>query len=443
MTPATEQRYRRHLCALEPQWAAALEAEGFDAVLVAAGAPRNYLFDDDAPFFRPNPHFALWVPHPHCEQALLLHAPGRRPRLFFHESDGYWHLPQQAPDWAGACFDLAVYADVDALREAARTTAARLGAVACIGEDPAFAGCLANPTGLLDRLHYQRAYKTDFEIACIREATQAGVAGHLAARDAFHSGASEYGILRAFLAASAQTEADLPYACIVAQNEHAATLHYQYYDRAPPAERRSFLIDAGARRYGYASDITRTYTATPGNAFGDLIGALDAAQRELIETIRPGIGYLDLHLGMHRRLCQLLVESGLVRCTAEAAFELGISRAFFPHGLGHLLGLQVHDVGGHLAGPDGALSPPPPEYPALRLTRTTAPDMVFTVEPGLYFIPGLLDELRSGDAASAIDWPAVESLLPCGGIRVEDNVLVTETGSQNLTREAFAAAGAT
>ena len=440
MNPASEQRYRRHLEALAPQWSAALEAGNFDAVMVAAGAPRNYLFDDNAPVFRPNPHFALWFPDGRCEHALLLLAPGERPRLFFLQPADYWHLPQQAPDWAATYFDLAVFSEVEALRAAARGAAANLGDLACIGEDPAFDGYVTNPPRLVDRLHYQRSRKTEFEIDCIRGATESGVAGHLAARDAFFSGASELGILRAYLAASGQTEAELPYACIIAQNEHAATLHYQYYDRAPPAARHSFLIDAGARRRGYASDITRTYTATEGDDFGNLIDALDATQQALIETIRPGIGYLALHVDMHRRLCDLLVEFNLVRCTAEAAFDLGISRTFLPHGLGHLLGLQVHDVGGLQAGPDGEPSPPPSEYAALRLTRNTAAGMVFTVEPGLYLIPMLLDELRSSDAGAEVNWSAVESLAPCGGIRVEDNVLVTETGTRNFTREAFAAA---
>ena len=422
------------------QWRAALQAADYDAALVAAGAPRNYLFDDQAPTFRPNPHFALWFPHEQCEHALLLIVPDKRPQVFFHQPADYWYLPQQAPGWAAVHFDIAVYPDANALRKDALRAAAGLGRIACIGEDPAFCGHAENPPKLVDRLHFQRAHKSDFEIDCIRQATDAGVAGHLAAREAFKSGASELGILRAFLAASGQTEAGLPYPCIVAQNEHAAVLHYQHYDSAPPSPRRSFLIDAGARKRGYASDITRTYTANDGDVFGELVDALDAAQRALIGTIRPGMDYLDLHIDMHRRLCDLLAEFNLVRCTAEAAFELGLSRTFLPHGLGHLLGLQVHDVAGNQVSADGELSPPPPEYAALRLTRQVQPRMVFTIEPGFYLIPMLLDELRASDCAAEINWPAVESLLPCGGVRIEDNILVTETGTRNLTREAFAAA---
>ena len=120
-----------------------------------------------------------------------------------------------------------------------------------------------------------------------------------------------------------------------------------------------------------------------------------AEQRALIEGIQPGIAYLDLHVDMHKRLCALLVAFGLVHCSAEAAFDLGISRTFLPHGLGHLLGLQVHDVAGHQINSAGDQLPPPDEYPSLRLTRTTQPGMVFTIEPGLYLIPMLLDRLRS------------------------------------------------
>ena len=439
MDAALQKQYQIHLDTLAPQWAGALQAEGFDAVMVAAGASRNYLFDDQGPVFRPNPHFALWFPHEHSENGILIYEPGKRPRLFFHQPSDYWYLPQQAPEWAQAHFHLTTHRSTESLARAARTEAGRLGRVAWIGEAAGCADFPTNPPGLIDRLHYQRACKSDFEIACMRLATQAGVAGHVAARDAFRRGAGERDILRAYLAASGHTEAELPYPCIIAQNEHAAVLHYQHYDAAPPERLHSFLIDAGAQRHGYACDITRTHAADERSVFGSLIKALDGAQQALIETIEPGVGYLDLHVGMHRRLSELLAEFDLVKCGPEAAFELGISQTFLPHGLGHLLGLQVHDVAGHQVSASGEESLPPAEYGALRLTRRVEPRMVFTVEPGLYFIPMLLGALRDSPAGAEVNWSAVEALLPCGGIRVEDNVLVTATGASNLTREAFAA----
>jgi Xaa-Pro dipeptidase len=140
-------------------------------------------------------------------------------------------------------------------------------------------------------------------------------------------------------------------------------------------------------------------------------------------------------------VAQVLADHRLVRCTAESAFDAGITRTFLPHGVGHLIGLQTHDVGGQQASPEGGLRPPPEAYPTLRLTRDVEAEQVFTIEPGLYFIPMLLEEARHGPAGQDIDWPRVEALAPCGGIRIEDNVVATADGVRNLTREAFARHG--
>ena len=109
-------------------------------------------------------------------------------------------------------------------------------------------------------------------------------------------------------------------------------------------------------------------------------------------------------------------------------------RTLLPHGLGHFLGLQVHDVAGHQAAPEGGTKEPPARHPFLRTTRTIEEGQVFTIEPGLYFIPMLLREHRAGDTAACFDWDLVDRLTPCGGIRIEDNVLVTADGHRNLTR---------
>ena len=109
-------------------------------------------------------------------------------------------------------------------------------------------------------------------------------------------------------------------------------------------------------------------------------------------------------------------------------------RVFFPHGLGHFLGLQVHDVGGRQSAPAGGITPPPAEYPSLRTTRTLEPGHVVTIEPGVYFIDLLLEPLRGTPAGADIDWTLVERLRPLGGVRIEDDVLVTDDGHRNLTR---------
>jgi Xaa-Pro dipeptidase len=276
----------------------------------------------------------------------------------------------------------------------------------------------------------------------MREATVKAVRGHVAAREAFRAGESEFQINLAYLGACGQLPAELPYQNIVALNEHAGVLHYQHYDPVPPATRHSFLIDAGGSQHGYASDITRTYAADSGTAesglFAELIERMDAAQQSLIETMASGTPYLDLHIDMHRRLAGILAETKLVTCSAEEAFESGLTETFLPHGLGHLIGLQTHDVGGQQLGPEGGMAPPPDNYPALRLTRTLEDRMPVTIEPGLYFVPQLLEAAFEGPSGAHLNQALIESLLPCGGIRIEDNVYLEDGVLVNMTRDAFA-----
>ena len=432
--------YARHLASVSTVWRDAMEAADTDAVVVPAGSADFYFQDDIAPPFRPNPNFAQWVPDDGMENAVLVYRPGEKPRLFFHRQADYWYLPAAVPEWAEEIFQVEVGNDSGALAAAAMDHAARAGRVAYIGPPDGIQGdgerAAVNPEALVARLQHARACKTDFELQAMRHATEIGVRGHLAARAAYFDGASELDIHLSYLSASRQTDADLPYPNIIAQNTHAGVLHYQHRDPRPPSQRRSFLIDAGGRHLGYASDITRTHSAER-DAFAELIEALDEKQQALIADIRPGMSYVALHERMHYSIGELLARFGLVRCEADTAFETGITDVFFPHGLGHLLGLQTHDVGGWLAAADGRVSPPPKRYPALRLTRRLEARQVFTIEPGIYFIPQLLGLAAEGRQAREVVWPRVESFLPCGGIRIEDNVLVTEDGFENLTRPAF------
>jgi Xaa-Pro dipeptidase len=433
--------FANHLESVGAHWQSSLGHAGFDAAIVTAGEPVNNFLDDQAPPTKLNPHFLQWCPDPTAIGSALLIRPGERPILFFLRPDDYWHQPPEIPRWAEA-FEVQVFSDRAPLLNAARQAALRAGNhVALIGSSGQDALTEigqedVNPAALLDHLHFSRAEKTPFELQAMRSATAKAVRGHLAAREAFDAGSSEFQINLAYLGACGQLPAELPYQNIVALNEHAGVLHYQHYDAMPPAEPRSFLIDAGASHHGYASDITRTYAAGPG-LFAELVERMDAAQLALIETMAAGTPYLDLHVDMHRRLAAILTEANLLTCSAEEAFEAGLTEAFLPHGLGHLIGLQTHDVGGQQTGPEGGLTPPPDNYPALRLTRTLNDRMPVTIEPGLYFIPQLLRAAADGPAGGHLNQPLIESLLPCGGIRIEDNVYLENGALVNMTRDAF------
>jgi Xaa-Pro dipeptidase len=415
----------------------ALSAEGYGSLVVHSGFSRNAFLDDQAYPFRPNPHFAWAVPVTDAPDCLLLWEPGRRPRLLFVSPADFWHLPPRLPEgaWLEA-FDVEQHADAAAAWAAIPAASGRV----FIGERPplfpADTFVAVNPDRLLQRLHEARTRKTGYELACLRRATRLGVAGHRAAADAFNGGGSEWDILLAFLRGSGLREQELPYQAIVACDAHAATLHYQAIDRIRPAARHSLLIDAGAQFRGYASDITRTHAAAPG-LFRDLVSEMDLAQQSLAAAIRPGVDWRDLHLTAHQLVAEVLKEAGILRIDAAEAVHNGLSDVFLPHGVGHLLGLQTHDVGGFRPGALQDPVPPPPGHGALRLTRILEEGFVVTLEPGLYFIDLKIASARQGPLADAVDWQLVDALRPCGGIRIEDNLVLVAGGAENLTRDAF------
>ncbi len=435
--------YLDHLAALQRHAESALERTGHDALLIASGIEK-YAFLDDRPYlFQPNPHFKHWLPltsHPHSWLAVR---PGRKPRVVYHQPDDYWHVPPSAPsgEWVQAVELVVIREPAQAAQALADCVSSR---TAIVGEaDAALPGLVPNnPEPLLNLLHWARGVKSPYELEQMRAAQRRAAPAHRAARQAFLAGASEAEIHRAYLAACGHTDRDLPYANIVGLNEHAAVLHYQHQDESRPAESRSFLMDAGAQVNGYASDITRTWAAPGHDEFAALIAAMETEQLGLVDEVREGVDYRDIHLSAHRRTARVLRGAGLVKMSEEAMVEAGVTKPFFPHGIGHLLGLQVHDVGGFMASESGGVADKPEGHRYLRLTRPLQAGMVVTIEPGLYFIPLLLRELRASPNAAQVDWAAVERLSRYGGIRIEDDVACRPAGQapENLTRDAFAAA---
>lgn len=433
----TEALFQPHLETVAGHFARALEAAGYDGALIPSGEPPMQFADDQPYPFKPNPRYRQWVPEatPGC---LLAIQPGRRPLLLFRQESDYWHMPPATPEaaWTRA-YDLRI------VRDASEACAALPSGRrwAWLGEPSAAWDGLGepNPARVTASLDFQRAAKTPYEVECLAAASRIGSRAHRAAEKAWRHGASEFEIHLEYCRAALAREEDLPYNSIVACNEHGAVLHYQRLDSSPPAQRRSFLIDAGAPFAGYGSDITRTYAAAPG-PFADLVAAVDAVERQLATLVTPGRDYRDIHLAAHRLVADVLADCGLVRLRGDDAVDAGLTRVFFPHGIGHLLGLQVHDVGGLMADETGAIRPRPEGHPFLRLTRDLGEGFVVTIEPGVYFIDLLLAEARADRRSALIDWDAVEALRPFGGVRVEDNVVALADGPRNLTREAFGTA---
>lgn len=428
--------YAQHIAALRARADNALTAGGFDHLLIAASTPlRKFLDDQDYPFVA-NPHFRHWLPLCDAPGSWVVHTPGNKPKLIFVQPRDYWHVVPAAPSgyWVDQ-FDIAIVRT-----SAEAVTLLPSGKRAVIAPNcPEIEGVEANnPPAVIDYLHWHRSYKTAYELELMREASRVGARAHRAAEKAFRAGESEFGIHMAYLAAARQIDAELPYASIVGLNEHGAVLHYTHFDRVPPKQSRSFLIDAGGSASGYASDITRTYAAAGHAEFQALIDGVEKAQLGFVAKVKAGQSYPELHIHAHHVLAEVLREHGVIRMSAESAVQAGVTAAFFPHGLGHPIGLQVHDVAGFQAAEHGGIIPRPAGHPYLRMTRVLEPGMVVTIEPGLYFIDMLLEELRATPAASDIDWAKVDAFRPYGGIRIEDDVVCTHGEPENLTRDAFA-----
>ncbi len=413
--------YEEHVRIVAAAYARALEDAGLDAALVHSGSiAQKTIFDDQYWPLRTTPHFQHWLPLAEPD-AYVIARKDRKPVLMRTPVAGFWET-QPAPP---AEFFLEAF-EHGALEKPS-------GRVAFVGEHEEKSFGLPSNAAFTSALDAIRTKKTPYELACIAEANRVAALGHEAVRRAFEGGeTNELALHLLFLASTNQDDPETPYKNIVASGKNAATLHHVTY-RKDASGAPSLLVDAGATHYGYCSDITRTHVRGSGEAaakFAALVAAVNAMQQRLCAAIRAGDRYETLHDASHRQTSTILREIGLIRDLSDEAIDArGMSRAFYPHGLGHSLGLQTHDVG-------CAPMAPRADNPFLRNTSIIEPGQVFTIEPGVYFIDSLLAPIRATELGKHVDWALVEALAALGGVRIEDDVHVqTGGGVRNFTRE--------
>ena len=266
---------------------------------------------------------------------------------------------------------------------------------------------VAAPDAIVDiraTLDAQRLVKDAHEVALMRRAAQISSAAHARAMERTRPGWYEYMVeaelMHEFLRHGAQSVA---YPSIVASGPNACVLHYRDNNRMM-SDGELLLIDAGCEFQGYASDITRTFPvggrfSGPQKAIYELVLA---AQLACLDAVRHGVPFHDYHKAAERVLAQGLIDLRLIEGPLDAALETGSYKRFYMHRAGHWLGMDVHDAG---------------LYQVRGESITLQPGMVLTVEPGLY--------IRTGD-----DIPEAFHNI---GVRIEDDVLVTESGNENLT----------
>ena len=281
---------------------------------------------------------------------------------------------------------------------------------------------------LRDALIQVRRPKDDAELKRMRTAAAATRAGFAELVPLIAAGRTERELQIKLEAAFLLNGGDfLAFETIVAAGDHAAVLHFSPTGR----ELRDgdlLLVDAGAEYRGYASDVTRTY------AVGGTFTAEQAlvhhtvwrAGKTAIAACRPGTEWHDVHRAAALEIAEGLVELGVLRGSPETLVESGAVTLFFPHGVGHLVGLGVRDTG---PASDEARQPEP-GLPRLRLDIQLRARQAWTVEPGIYVVPALLARERGRDG---VDWDRVDELDGFGGVRLEQNVLITDEGCETLT----------
>lgn len=281
-----------------------------------------------------------------------------------------------------------------------------------------------------------RNYKSEEEVAEIEKACIVTAEMHLAAMRTIRPGIHEYEVVAAIEAAASSHNCGLSFPIIASVN--GQTLHNHYHGN-PVKSGDLFLVDAGAEtEMGYAGDMSSTTPAdhTFTTKQRDIYTIQTAMHDQSVAALRPGITFEDVYDISARVMVEGLKAVGLMRGDAEEAVKAGAYALFYPHGLGHMMGLDVHDMenlGEVYVGYDGRPKSKQFGRASLRLGRLLEPGFVHTIEPGIYFIPELIDQWRAENKyADFINYDKVETYKDFGGIRNEEDYLITKTGARLL-----------
>ncbi len=283
-----------------------------------------------------------------------------------------------------------------------------------------------------EALKHARRPKELGEIDVMRRCATATVAGYAAIQPLLKPGVSERQLQIELEAEYFRHGAQKTgYDSIVGTGPNSAVFHGSPSHRVAQ-EGEFILIDSGAELDRYVIDVTRTYVAGRPSAFQrDLYQVVLHAQQRACERCRPGAEWKDIHFTAAIDLITGLVAMGVMQGDPQSLVEQEAHMLFFPHGVGHMLGLGVRDAGGL---EPGRIKDPRPCLKNLRMDLPLRPGYIVTVEPGLYFIPALLnDPARREKYRADVNWPLADKMLGVGGVRIEDNLLVTDGAPENLT----------
>ncbi len=410
--------------------------------LIAAGAPQPRNYPANTQPFRASSHFLYLVgrPLPGC---FLLLADGEA--TLYREppppDDALWHGPQPDAAELGEALGLKL-APLDALRLPPDTMSLPAMDAATVARQSRLLGRALTPgridptdLPLADAMIALRLRHDAAAVAELRAAAEATVAAHRAARAALRPGIAEYAVWAEMQAEFTRRGMGAAYAPIVTRR--GEVLHERGLHRTLEAG-DLILIDVGAETAGgWAADVTRTWPVggplSPTQA--ELHRVVRDAQAAAIAAVKPGVRYRDVHLTAAVSLAAGLVELGILRGDPHELVADDVHALFFPHGIGHLIGLDVHDMedlGDRAGYGPGFTRSARFGLGYLRLDRVLEPGMAVTIEPGFYQVPAILDD-PARDPGDRLDRATLAKFADVRGIRIEDDVLVTADGADVLT----------
>lgn len=435
------------LAALARRRAALLAAVPARPLLIAGGLPRPRNYAASTFPFRPDSHFLYFFGWG-APGAMALFAEGQATVYLPapHPDDALWSGPERSFDQLAAALGVRVAPLEDlpgalAGRGAATLPAAdaetRARQTALLGRPVAPRAFSEADAALADAVIALRLRHDEAAVGELARAAEITALAHTAGMRATRPGVREAVVRAAMEAEMTARGCGTAYGSIV--TVHGEILHNETHGNVlSPGD--LLLCDVGAESPGgWAGDVTRTwpvdgtYTAPQAELYDVVLGAQQAA----IAAARPGVRYRDLHLLATETLAQGLVAVGLLRGDPGERARDGSAALLFPHGVGHLLGLDVHDMedlGDRAGYAAGRVRAHEPGLRYLRLDRDLQEGMAVTIEPGIYFVPAVLDnsEIRQR-YAGRVDWARVEKYRHLRGIRIEDDVLITASGARVLT----------
>uniref|UniRef100_A0A8C2DV77 Xaa-Pro dipeptidase n=1 Tax=Cyprinus carpio TaxID=7962 RepID=A0A8C2DV77_CYPCA len=300
----------------------------------------------------------------------------------------------------------------------------------------------------VDEVHYTtdvslssivfRLLKTDMELEVLRYTNRVSSEAHKEVMKHVKPGVKEYEMESLFqhYCYSRGGMRHTSYTCICGSGNNSSVLHYGH--AGAPNDKSiqdgdMCLFDMGGEYYCYSSDITCSFPAN-GKFTADQRAIYEAvlkSSRAVMAAIKPGVKWTDMHRLADRVHLEELLKIGILRGSVEEMLKVHLGSVFMPHGLGHLLGIDVHDVGGY---PEGIERIDEPGLKSLRMGRVVQERMVLTVEPGIYFINHLLDQaLNSPAQCGFINNDVLTRFRGFGGVRIEDDIAVTADGVELLT----------